>query len=61
MARALGITARPSAPGTLADARLDDAVQLLRAASALLLAVLDPETVAAVRGDESALRGSGHT
>jgi hypothetical protein len=56
MTRALGITARPSASGTLADARLDDAVQQLRAASAPLLAVLDPETVAAVRGDESALR-----
>ena len=56
MARALGVTARPSAPGTLADTRLDDAVQQLRVASAPLLAVLDPETQAAVRGDESALR-----
>lgn len=33
MARALGVTARSPKPGTLADARLDDAVQQLRTAS----------------------------
>jgi hypothetical protein len=53
MARALGVTARSPGPGTLADARLDDAVQQLRAASTPLLQVLDPETQAAIRGDES--------
>ena len=54
MARAMGVTAKSSGPGTLADARLDDAVQQLRAASTPLLQVLDPETQAAVRGDEPA-------
>ena len=54
MARALGVTARSPKPGTLADARLDDAVQQLRTASTPLLQVLDPETQAAIRGDESA-------
>jgi len=54
MARALGVTARSHGPGTLADARLDSAVQQLRTASTPLLQVLDPETQAAVRGDESA-------
>jgi len=54
MARALGVRARTPGPGTLADARLDDAVQRLRTASTPLLQVLDPETQAAVRGDESA-------
>jgi len=54
MARALGIRARSLTPGTLADARLDDAVQGLRTASTPLLQVLDPETQAAIRGDESA-------
>jgi hypothetical protein len=53
MARALGVTARSPGPGTLADARLDDAVQQLRTASTPLLQVLDPETQAAIRGDES--------
>ena len=53
MARALGVTARSPSPGTLADARLDDAVQQLRTASGPLLQVLDPETQAAIRGDES--------
>ena len=45
-----------------ADARLDGAVKRLRTASDPLLAVLDPETQAAVRGDESALpvRGRSH-
>ena len=54
MARAMGVTAKSPSPGTLADARLDDAVQQLRAASTPLLQVLDPETQAAVRGDEPA-------
>ncbi len=54
MARALGVTARSPSPGTLADARLDNAVQQLRTASTPLLQVLDPETQAAIRGDESA-------
>ena len=36
------------------DARLDNAVKKLRTASVPLLQVLDPETQAAVRGDESA-------
>ena len=54
MAVALGVTAKSSSPAASKDARLEDAVQRLRAASAPLLAVLDPETQAAVRGDESA-------
>jgi hypothetical protein len=54
MARALGVTAKSLKPGTLADARLDDAVKQLRSASTPLLQVLDPETQAAIRGDESA-------
>jgi hypothetical protein len=54
MAHALGVTARSPRPGTLADKRLDNAVQQLRTASTPLLQVLDPETQAAVRGDESA-------
>ena len=55
MAVSLGVTAKSSGPGTASkDARLDDAVQRLRAASTPLLQVLDPETQAAVRGDESA-------
>jgi hypothetical protein len=54
MAHALGVRARSPRPGTLADKRLDNAVQQLRAASTPLLQVLDSETQAAVRGDESA-------
>ena len=54
MARALGVRARSPSPGTLADNRLDGAVQQLRTASTPLLQVLDPETQAAVRGAESA-------
>jgi hypothetical protein len=58
MAVSVGITAKSSGPTgsktASKDARLDDAVQRLRAASAPLLQVLDPETQAAVRGDESA-------
>jgi hypothetical protein len=54
MAHALGVTAKSARPGTLADKRLDNAVQQLRTASTPLLQVLDSETQAAVRGDESA-------
>jgi hypothetical protein len=54
MARALGVTARSPRPRTLTDKRLDNAVQQLRTASTPLLQVLDLETQAAVRGDESA-------
>ena len=54
MAHALGVTAKSTRPGTLADKRLDNAVQQLRTASTPLLQVLDSETQAAVRGDESA-------
>jgi hypothetical protein len=57
MALALGLTAGSSGSGASPDTRLDDAVQRLRAASTPLLAVLDPETQAAVLGDESALPG----
>ena len=53
MAVALGATARPASAGP-AGARLDGAVLELRAASAPLLAVLDPEVQAAIRGDEPA-------
>jgi hypothetical protein len=58
MAIALGLTARSSGPAASSGTRLDDAVQRLRAASAPLLAVLDPKTQAALRGDESALPAS---
>jgi hypothetical protein len=53
MAVSLGVTAKSSGGPASRDARLDDAVQRLRAASTPLLQVLDPETQAAVRGDES--------
>ena len=53
MALALGATAGPAGAGP-AGARLDGAVRQLRAASAPLLAVLDPEARAAIRGDEPA-------
>jgi hypothetical protein len=54
MAVSLGVTAKSSGGPASKDARLDDAVQRLRAASTPLLQVLDPETQAAVRGDDSA-------
>jgi hypothetical protein len=54
MAVSLGVTAKSSGGPASKDARLDDAVQRLRAASTPLLQVLDTETQAAVRGDESA-------
>ena len=53
MALSLGVTSRPSGPAPAQDRRLDDAVQRLRTASAPLLQVLDPETQAAVSGDET--------
>ena len=53
MAVSLGLTAKGSRRAPAPDGRLDGALQRLRAASAPLLAVLDPETQAAVRGDES--------
>jgi hypothetical protein len=58
MAISLGMTAKSSGPAASKaaskDARLDNAVKRLRTASVPLLQVLDPETQAAVRGDESA-------
>ena len=54
MAVSVGMTAKSSGQAAAKDARLDDAVQRLRAASTPLLQVLTPETQAAVRGDESA-------
>ena len=50
MALAQGATAG-SASAASAGARLDGAVQKLRAASTPLMAVLDPEAQAAIRGD----------
>ena len=50
MARALGVSPRSSA-----DVHLDQAVRGLRDASKPLLQALDPQTQAAVSGDESAL------
>ncbi len=57
LALALGLGATARAPGSAApsDTRLKDAVKRLRAASAPLLQALDPETRAAVQGDEAAL------
>ena len=54
MAVSLGVTAKSSDGPAAKDARLDGAVKKLRTASKPLLQVLDPETQAAVRGDESA-------
>ena len=50
MALTLGATAGPAGAAS-AGARLDGAVQQLRATSAPLLAALDPEAQAAIRGD----------
>ena len=55
MARALGATAKAPSPASISDARLEHAVQRLRAASTPLLQVLDPETRVAVRGEDPAL------
>jgi hypothetical protein len=52
MARALGVTVR--AHTAFPDARLEDALQRLRAASTPLLQPLDPETRAAIRGEDEA-------
>jgi hypothetical protein len=52
MAHMLGVMGK-STGSVSPDARLGDAVQRLSDASAPLLQVLDPETQAAVRGDES--------
>ena len=54
MALSVVMTAKSYSQTASKDARLDDAVQRLRTASTPLLQVLDPETQAAVRGDESA-------
>jgi hypothetical protein len=52
MARVLGVTAGPPGQAGFSTTRLDDAVQRLKAASAPLLQVLDPETRTAVRGED---------
>jgi len=52
LARSLGVTARSSASASL-DSRLDGAVQRMKDASTPLLSVLDAQTQAAVRGDDS--------
>jgi hypothetical protein len=52
MARVLGMTARAPRHQAFPDARLEDALQRLRAASTPLLQTLDPETRVAVRGEE---------
>jgi len=52
MARVLGVTAGPAGQASFSTTRLDDAVQRLKAASAPLLQVLDPETRTAVRGED---------
>jgi hypothetical protein len=52
MAHALRATAKSSGPTASLDARLDDAVERLQAASTPLLQVLNPETQAALQGDE---------
>ncbi len=54
MARVLGVTGGPHDRTALPDARLEDAVRRLRTASDPLLQALDPETRAAVRGDDPA-------
>lgn len=54
MARALAATGPTSGSAAVSPSRLDHAVRELRGASRPLLAALDPETRAAVRGDEPA-------
>jgi hypothetical protein len=54
MARVLGVTGGPHDRTALPDARLEDAVKRLRTASDPLLQPLDPETRAAVRGENPA-------
>ena len=53
MARVVGVTARSPGHAAPSTTRMDDAVQRLKAASAPLLQVLDPETRTAVRGEDS--------
>jgi len=52
MARVLGVTAGTAGQAASSTTRMDDAVQRLKDASAPLLQVLDPETRAAVRGED---------
>jgi hypothetical protein len=52
LARSLGVTASSSA-SVSKDSRLDGAMQRMKDASTPLLSVLDAETQAAVRGDDS--------
>ena len=52
MARALTVIARAPGQEDSWKARLDDAVQRLKAAAAPLLATLDPEIRSAVSGDD---------
>ena len=54
MARVLGVTAGTHGRKALPDPKLEDAVQRLRAASAPLLQALDPQTRAAVNGEDPA-------
>jgi hypothetical protein len=53
MAEALGKTGKASGHATVSPTRLDHAVQRLRDASDPLIAVLDPQTQAVIRGLES--------
>ena len=53
MAHALKTASRSSGSMAWLETRLDDAVKQLRAASTPLLQVLNPETQAALQGDES--------
>jgi hypothetical protein len=53
MAHALKTASRSSGSTTSLETRLDDAVKQLQAASTPLLQVLNPETQAALQGDES--------
>jgi len=54
MARVLGVTGVAHGRAAPPDTRLEAAVQRLRAASTPLLQALDPETQAAVRGEDPA-------
>jgi hypothetical protein len=54
LAHALATTGQASGSAAVSPAQLTDAVRRLRDAAAPLLAVLDPQTQAAVTGDESA-------
>ena len=53
MAEALGMPGKASGHATVSPTRLDHAVQRLRDASDPLIAVLDPQTQAVIRGIES--------